>query len=99
MVAKHHIPFNEKLDLEFDEAFNLLNEFVDLNQADPMHPLRPNAINQRGVVVARLSTSQPRYHTRSESSKVCWPGESIADRGFCSSVSSIGDVYRPRSLA
>ncbi|MBL4883738.1 MAG: hypothetical protein JKY95_04255 [Planctomycetaceae bacterium] len=54
MAVKHNIPFNKKLDLEFDEAFNLLNEFVDLKQAGQRHPLRSNAVYTTSVVLWML---------------------------------------------
>ncbi|QDU52262.1 hypothetical protein [Gimesia panareensis] len=54
MCAKRTIPADPQLDREFDKAFEQIQELVDLNQADALHPTCSNAIYITSVVLWML---------------------------------------------
>ncbi len=54
MAARHQIPASPQADVEFDKAFGLLEQLVDLSQADQLAPLRANAVSLNSVVLWML---------------------------------------------
>lgn len=54
MAAKRRVPVEPVGDAEFDAAFLLLTQLVDLEQADRRHPVRGNAVYKTSVVLWML---------------------------------------------
>jgi hypothetical protein len=54
MAAKRMVPVDSEKDSEFDRAFELFTQFVDLEEADRRHPVRGNAVYKTSVVLWML---------------------------------------------
>ena len=54
MAAKRTVPVDPEKDGEFDRAFELFTQFVDLEEADRRHPVRGNAVYKTSVVLWML---------------------------------------------
>jgi hypothetical protein len=54
MAARDKVPANSVADAEFDQAFGLLEQLVDLSQANQLAPLRSNAVYLTSVVLWML---------------------------------------------
>lgn len=54
MAAKRTVPVDPEKDSEFDKAFELFTQFVDLEEADRRHPVRGNAVYKTSVVLWML---------------------------------------------
>jgi hypothetical protein len=54
MAAKRSIPVDPEKDREFDKAFELFTQFVDLEEADRRHPVQGNAVYTTSVVLCML---------------------------------------------
>lgn len=54
MAAIQQVPLNPQADVEFDKALGLLEQLVDLAQADQLAPLRANAVYLSSVVLWML---------------------------------------------
>jgi hypothetical protein len=54
MAAKAVVPVDREKDSEFDRAFELFTQFVDLEEVDRRHPVRGNAVYKTSVVLWML---------------------------------------------
>ena len=68
MDVPPHVEFTDLEESEFDKAFELLSELVDLSQTDEMAPRRKNAVFTSCVVIWMrfISGSSPTHLLRSQ---------------------------------